>query len=226
MYEPDESFIRPIAYKLAQRYRMVDREDIAQELRIWWMTHPKSVDKFVYADEADRKLEAWRLRQKLNRAGERYCRQQKAQTLGYLVDDEAFYDKELVRDLLPLVWKPELMLQSNPNEGEQKVRTGKKASEGNNLPVMVADISRSLDELATDSRMMLWLHFGHDYEYKDIAAAFDLSVGAVKMRIQRAIKQIVELLGGENPWSDGPGSRRAVSNAAALAITSHQYEAE
>lgn len=221
--EPDETLIRPIAAKLANRYRgIVDREDVAQELRIWWLTHEKAVNKYAHAEEDKRGVESWNLRRKLYRAGDRYCRTVKGQALGYLPEDEAFYDRELIRDLLPMVWNPELILQSNPNEGQQKVRGSRSPAEGNNLPVMVADVSRAVDELSEADRYILFLHYGQGAEVREIADLENLTLASVKMRTQRALKRLVDFLGGESPWSDGPGSRRVMSNAQAQAITAHQ----
>jgi hypothetical protein len=222
MIDVDEELIRPIAYRIGNRYRQyVEREDVAQELRLWWLTHPKAVER--YTD--DGKVGEKKLTKSLYRAAEKFAREQKALALGYKPEDEFFYNTELIRMLLPMVWNPELIFQEvQPDDLGGKIRRSKAANEGNNLPAMVADVAQALHRIDLDDYKLLLLHFALQYEYKELAEELDINVGAAKMRVQRAIERLVETLGGETPWTDGPGSRRAISNAHAAAITANQED--
>lgn len=220
MIDVDEELIRPIAYRIANRYRQyVEREDVAQELRIWWLTHEKAVERYQGEDKIGEK----KLKKALYRAAEKFARGQKATVLGYKPEDEFFYNTELIRMLLPMVWNPDLIFQEvQPDEAGGKIRRTKAANEGNNLPAMVADVAEALSRIDLDDYRVLLLHFALEYEYKELASELDIQVGAAKMRVQRAIERIVDTLGGETPWTDGPGSRHAISNAHAAAITANQ----
>lgn len=221
MIEPDEELIRPTAARYARRYRLVERDDIAQELRLWWLTNQRAVARYTREEEP----QPAKLAKALNRAAERYCRQIKAQSVGYRVEDEFFYNAGLVRELLPMVWKPELVIQdTQPDEGG-RVKSGKPANEGNNLLAMVADVSRAFDAITDDHRRILFAVYFFGETNEHIADRLVISVPAVKMRVQRAVDALVDELGGRSPYDDdyeGPGSRRAISNAHAAAITSNQ----
>ncbi len=221
LIEPDEALIRPTAARYANRYRMVDREDIAQELRLWWLTKQKAIKRYTENGE-ERKLT-----KALQRAAERYCRQQKALAQGYRPEDEFFYSTGQVRELLPLVYNPELVVQDQrPDEGSSPKRT-KPANEGNNLLAMVADVARALEHVDSEAIAVLYLHFGAPkWSYEEIAGQYETTVAAAKMRVHRAVQAVVDVLGGTSPYDDvgGPGARRSISNAHAQAITGEQYE--
>ena len=218
MIPPDEELIRPTAARYANRYRMVERDDIAQELRLWWITHQRVVNRYLEEEKTAFLARA------LNRAAERYCRDVRAQSVGYSPADEFFYNAGQLRELLPLIWKPELVIQDQqPDEGG-KIRSGKPANEGNNLLAMVSDVARGFVQLEWDQRNLLEIQFGLGFTNKDMAGFFDTTEPAIKMRVQRALDALVQILGGKSPYDDfdGPGSRHAMSNAHAQAITSNQ----
>lgn len=217
LIEPDEALIRPTAARYAHRFRMVERDDIAQELRVWWLTHQKQIRRYVEQGQERR------ITKSLQRAAERYCRKVKSQVLGYRPEDEFFYNTGLIRELLPMVWNADLITQDqHPDEGG-KVRRSKPANEGNDLLAMVGDVARTLMVIDKDEYAALWMVYGPlKADYSELAKGLGITVAAAKMRVQRAVQSIVDMLGGESPYSDGPGSRKAMSNAAAQALTANQ----
>lgn len=217
LIEPDEALIRPTAARYANRFRMVERDDIAQELRVWWLTHQKQIRRYVELGQERR------ITKSLQRAAERFCRKTKAQVLGYRPEDEFFYNTGLVRELLPLVWNADLITQDQRPDDGGKAKRSKPANEGNELLAMVGDVARVLTLLDRDEYAALWMVYGPlKAEYTELAAGLSITVAAAKMRVQRAVQSVVDVLGGESPYVEGPGSRRAMSNAAAQALTAHQ----
>lgn len=214
---PNEELVRPIAASFARSYRMIERDDIAQELRLWWIANPKVVTRYAEDEHGERKMT-----KALKRVADRFCRQEKARMAGYSVDDEYFYNTELVRELLPLVWSIEDLTQDQrPDAREGKVRSTKPPNEGNNLLAMVCDVSMGLDKIDPAEADLLWQHYGLNEDYSELAKAYEVSKDAIKMRVHRAVEHIVEVLGGDNPWNQGPGTRRVMSNAQAQSATSH-----
>ena len=215
--EPDEAMIRPLAAKFAGRFRMVDRDDVAQELRVWWVRNQRRIRK-LKAEENDDKIV-----DDLRSVARRFCEKQKSLAIGYEMSDLHWYDSGLIRELLPMVWDSSLITQDQrPDEG--RVRNRKPANEGGNLLTMVADVSRAVARLDLDEYAMLWLQFGPTkYTNNEMAVYLDTSLAAAKMRVQRAINRILDDLGGESPYQ-GPGRRQVQSNAASIARTRNQYD--
>lgn len=225
MIDPDEDLIRPTAARFSRRYRMVERDDIAQELRLWWIEHQRTVKRYLESEERD---ERGKLQTALNREAEKYCRAIKAQVEGYKPDDEYFYTSGQVRELLPLVFKPELMVQdTQPDEGG-RIKSGKPANEGNNLQAMVQDVARGLEALSGEQRRLIEDVFLFGETNDSLADRLEISVDAAKMRVQRAIDSLIRNLGGKSPYvdHDGPGNRHAISNAHAIALTGNQETGE
>lgn len=217
--EPDEALIRPLAAKYAGRFRMVDRDDIAQEMRVWWLRNQRRIKKLIDDERQDK------IYDDLRQVSRRYCERQKAQTAGYEVGDLHWYDAGVVRELLPMVWDTSLLTQDQAPDDGARPRNRKPANEGGNLMAMVSDCSRAVAQVDLDEYAMLWLQFGPmKYSNQDLAVYLDTSLAAAKMRVQRALNRLVDLLGGDSPFhTSGPGRRRAESNAAAQARTRNEY---
>lgn len=219
MISPDDTLILPIANGFARSYRMVDVQDVAQELREWWLTNQDRVEKWTAEDAS--KTDQAKLAKSLRNAAARYCRKEKAQKAGYRTSDEFFYDAEIIRTLLPYVWHPERIgteQRQDPNAG----RGRRPASEGNNLLAMVSDIGSAVDSLDGDDELLLTLRYGQDAPFDELSSLMQVDAHALEMRVHRAVERMVTFLGGRSPWSDGPGTRRAMSNAQALAVTRNQ----
>lgn len=59
------------------------------------------------------------------------------------------------------------------------------------------DLMQMLDILDEEDRAMLILKYAEGYEYEELAAVFDLSVSACKMRLSRARERIQAAFGGD-----------------------------
>lgn len=220
---PDEELVRPIAAQYAKFYKMVERDDIAQELRLWWLTNQRSVKR--YLGDEDEKAGQRKLYRSLQRAAGRFCRTEKAALDGYRTDDEAFYDPSMIRSLLPMVWDDSLITETQRSlDSTGKITSTKRASEGNTLPVMVADITLAVDTLSQTDKDILYQFYGRGLDQKDVADQLDITVTTTRKRESRAINRVRDALGGESPWTDGPGSRRVFTNAHAIAQTKGSYD--
>ena len=61
---------------------------------------------------------------------------------------------------------------------------------GEATAALAMDLSRVLDELNDEDRALLILKYVEDYNYDELAAIFELSVSACKMRISRAREKL------------------------------------
>lgn len=225
---------QPIVYTIAQsvvkRYSMIERNDVVQEIWAWFFSHPRQVKRFM-EDEDDRKGER-QLARAMKNAAERYCREEKARMAGYHTSDEYFYDPGTLRLLLPMVWQDPRNLAFGSASNDGTPRRNSAPNEGNNLQALVADVKQGLDKIPARHRVVIELTYRDGLEYDEVAATLSADEGtgvtkhAAEMRLQRALELLVERLGGERPFHDGPGARHVMSNAQAQALTRNGYDSD
>jgi len=219
------------AVTVARRYRdFVEADEVRNHLYEWAM-RPKNLKRvtlvFLEVDPSDeegvkeQRRQMFYLGKDLRIAAERYCRKQKALSLGYEHTDEFFYTKGMIRELLPLVydsgWRGTVGGQPDREQGRVSKRP---VDEGGNLPMMVADLTAAIPQLSIEQRVVLDLVFGDELHPELVALELGVTVAAVEARIERACVRLVELTGGESPWV--VGRRRVLSNAQANALTHKQ----
>lgn len=185
---------------LFARYRdYVEYADVQQELYLWLLSH---------YDRAERWRERYETRhaertlvKALRNAGERYCRNEKAEATGYETEDEFFYSIPMVADLLQLYFDNDWMI---PNGLEvTKTSGGKPASEGGNLMAMVADVGRAYEALPTSDKDLLSEIYNTKYVPDAIAARaieWGITYSAANSRIRRVLGRLRAGLGGPSPY--------------------------
>lgn len=209
----------PVAVSLARKYSgFVEAQDVRSELIEWAYKNNAKVHEWL-AEEDKKVLKSniWILNKRLRKQGERFCRKQKAQSLGYHHTDEWFYTKGIVRELLPVTMSGEWRdtLRGQPEGGRKPPR---EPSTGNNLPAMVIEIDRAIPKLSKDQQAALKLLFVEEMNEDLAAMELGITTKALKARVDRAVERLVEFTGGDTPW-DGTGSRKVMSNAQASVET-------
>lgn len=192
------SVIGPSAHALGRKYhKFCEAQDIAQELWIWALKHPKVVLQFIDREGDELKSGLKGLGKTLYREGDRYCRKEKAALSGYRVSDEYFYSKALIDSLIEADANEGKMLVNQVND---QVRRTKPASEGGDVHAMIADVKRALKVLDPSTEAMLQYHVVDKMSSQQIGDIFEISRQAVDQRIARAYEKMIESLGGHNPW--------------------------
>lgn len=218
-----DATIVAIARATARRFTMVEWEDVAQELRLWWFSNSKRVSGYLDADEADpvAKTGTKRLMRAMSLEASGYCQVEKARHLGYRVEDLFFYNTGALRELLPLVFDYECWVELGQRSAEGNEGRGQSApAEGNNLVTVLADVKRALALVSDSDRALLLDLYREGLSESELAEAGNVTVEAVNKRHDRALARLRDVMGGERPpLHDGPGSRHAISNAAARAAT-------
>lgn len=193
---------------LASPYRgYVDLGDVRQECYLWLCQNYGKAEGWreryegVHAERT--------LTKALRNAGDRYCREEKAQKEGYSPDDESFYSLPMVADLLQLSFDPDWMM---PNGIELTGPTsgGKPASEGGNLMVMVADVTRAYSRMPKHDQALLARAYGDGVQTGDVIAELSLewecTQSAANSRLRRVLGRLRALLGGPSPYGKEPSA--------------------
>lgn len=185
---------------LFSKYRnYVEYADVQQELYLWLLTHYDRTERWraEYSEKHAERTVVKALRQ----AGERYCRTEKAERDGYAVEDEFFYSIPMIADLLALSFDPLWRVPKGIDYSEQK-----SPAPGNELIVMVADVSRALETLPEGDQALLRYVYGGKRTPREAFIQKSLEWGvsetAAYNRVRRVVGRVRAALGGENPWRE------------------------
>jgi RNA polymerase sigma factor (sigma-70 family) len=189
-----EGMVGTIAYEFSRKFHMCDADDIRQELWIWFLEHPNKVKTW---EELEGKQSVKLIARSLRNAAKDYCQREKARAVGYKVEDNYYYDREVVELLLPAVLRKDLVAPAMTELGFTKAK--KVASEGGNWFAMMADIDRSLSRLTQEQLSIIYLRFGDGCDNASLATELAITEDAARMRVNRAINNLLNFLGGTRP---------------------------
>lgn len=189
-----EGMVGAIAYEFSRKFHMCDADDIRQELWIWFLEHPNKVKTW---EALDGKQSVKLVARSLRNAAKDYCQREKARAVGYKVDDNYYYDREVVELLLPAVIRKDLVAPAMTELGFTKAK--KVASEGGNWFAMMADIDRALSRLTQEQLSIIYLRFGDGCDNASLATELAITEDAARMRVNRAVNNLLNFLGGTRP---------------------------
>lgn len=195
--EKYENLVGGIAYEFSRKFHMVDAADVRQELWVWFLTHPNKVKVW---EALDVKESTRLIARSLRNAAKDYCQKEKAHAVGYRVEDNYYYDRQVVERFLPAVMRGD---SSAPSLKDLGFSNNKQvASEGGNWVAMVSDIKRALDKLTDEQRVILYLRFGDGCDNTTLAKELTISEDAARMRVNRAMNNLMNILGGSRPQKE------------------------
>lgn len=200
----DEALITSATKILRSKYRdYVSYEDIKQELYLWAFQNYDRIEN--WRETRSTGAASRTIIKALRNAGERYCRAEKAEYVGYAPEDEFFYSLSMVADLIQLYFDPEWMVRGGPVLDEP--RTQKAPSEGGNLIAMVADVGRAYEALPIPDQEILAFVYAKGLVSEQITAKsleWDISWNAAYSRIRRVLGRLRANLGGPSPYTEDP----------------------
>jgi RNA polymerase sigma factor (sigma-70 family) len=192
--EKYENLVGGIAYEFSRKFHMVEAADLRQELWVWFLEHPNKVKTWEALDE---KQSVRLIARSLRNAAKDYCQKEKAHAVGYRVEDNYYYDRQVVERFLPAVMRGDLTAPSLKDLGFSNNK--QVASEGGNWFAMMADIERALRKLTDEQRVILYLRFGDGCDNTTLAKELSISEDAARMRVNRAMNNLMNILGGSRP---------------------------
>jgi DNA-directed RNA polymerase specialized sigma24 family protein len=187
-----------VASEYHRKFDMVELEDIRQSLYEWFAKHPNKLDEWEEVGSKDAKNLLYR---SLRNHALDYCQRWKAKSLGYDISDLYYYESDVVEALLPPVLRGEWGVTHKLNLG----RPGRPSapSEGGNLSIMMMEIDSAYWKLGKEDRKILFFRYAESMDYKEISNYLSLgSDDAARMRGNRAVKRLVNKLGGFKPFLD------------------------
>ena len=187
-----------VASEYHKKFGMVELEDIKQSLYQWFVEHPNKLDEWEAIGEKDAKNLIYR---SLRNEALDYCQRWKAKTVGYDVSDLYYYEPGLVEVLLPAVLMGNFHIAPKLN-----LSGGGRPSapaEGGNIQVMLLEVDSAYWKLSKEDRKLLFFRHAESLDFKEIANFLSLGTeDAARMRHKRAIKRLVNKLGGRKPYLD------------------------
>jgi len=193
-----EYVVTAVASEYAKKFTICEYEDIKQALYQWFAEHPNKLDTWEAIGEKDAKNLIYR---SLRNEALDYCQRWKAKTVGYDVSDLYYYEPGLVEVLLPAVLMGNFHIAPKLN-----LSGGGRPSapaEGGNIQVMLLEVDSAYWKLSKEDRKLLFFRHAESLDFKEIANFLSLGTeDAARMRHKRAIKRLVNKLGGYKPYYD------------------------
>jgi DNA-directed RNA polymerase specialized sigma24 family protein len=176
----------------------IDTEDIRQVLFQWFVEHPNKLDTWEAIGEKDAKNLIYR---SLRNQALDYCQAWKAKSGGYETSDLFYYEGDMVEALLPSVIRGEMNITQKLNLAGGGRPSA--PSEGGNLMAMMIEIDAGYWKLPKDDRKLLFLRYAETMDFGEIASEMELgSEDTARMRHKRAIRKLINKIGGFKPYRD------------------------
>lgn len=196
-----------VASVIAKRFRgWVELNDVAQECVLWAITRNSQFTEWLNEPDAEmRVINEKRIGYQMRRAAERYARKEKAAKSGYQTGDETFYETTTVAQLLPFVITAVVtgtvleQAQEMVNDGQPRKKSV--PSEGGNLLAILLDIKKAYLKLEADDAKILELRYYENFTLQQIGQYLECAVSSADRRCTSALRKLVNILGGESPWS-------------------------
>ena len=187
-----------VADEYHKKYNMVEREDIKQSLYEWFVSHPRKLTEWEKL--GNRSAQNLLYRSLRNQALD-YCQLWKSKSIGYELSDLFYYEADVIEALLPAILRGDLAEAPKLNLGMPGRPSA--PSEGGNLMAMMAEIKVAYDTLSKEDKSILFFKYANSLDYSSIATELQLtSDDAARMRHNRAIKKVINRLGGYRPFLD------------------------
>lgn len=191
--------VQQLAVEYAKRYTMLERDDIGQELWVWFVGHPRKYKEWSALEQKDRdKLIAKSLRN----AALKFCEREKARKVGYDTSDLYYYDISVVEAFLPSIIGETYEIPTKIQDLNAKFGSGV-ASDGNNWLSLRSDIASAFYKLSEQKQNILRLRFSVDSpDWTVLSKEMDSTPDGARMKVQRALNSLVKHLGGWKPYHE------------------------
>jgi DNA-directed RNA polymerase specialized sigma24 family protein len=197
--EEYNDLVQTLSSEYTRKYNMLERDDIAQELWVWFVGHPRKYKEWSELESKDKdKLIAKSLRN----AALKYCEREKAKKSGYDSSDLYYYDVSVVEAFLPSIIAGTYSIPVSIQDLNAKFGSGN-VSDGNNWLSLRSDISKAFEKLSDAKQNILRLRFSIDSpDWSLLAKDMESTPDGARMKVQRAMNSLIKNLGGWRPYNE------------------------
>jgi hypothetical protein len=191
--------VQTLAAEYSRRYTMLERDDIGQELWVWFVGHPRKYKEWSALEQKDRdKLIAKSLRN----AALKFCEREKAKKVGYDMSELYYYDASVVEVFLPTIISESYEMPSKIKDLGNSVK-GSEVNDSMNWLVLRSDIATAYYKLPEAKQNILRLRFSIEQpDWATLAKEMDSTPDGARMKVQRALNSLIKHLGGWRPYND------------------------
>ena len=197
--EEYNDLVQTLASEYSRKYSMIERDDIGQELWVWFVGHPRKYKEWSALEQKDKdKLIAKSLRN----AALKYCEREKSRKIGYDTSDLYYYDASVVEAFLPSIIGETYVIPTKIQDLNSKFGSGG-ISDGNNWLALRSDIAAAYYKLSEAKQNILRLRFSIEQpDWATLAKEMDSTPDGARMKVQRAVNSLIKNLGGWKPYYD------------------------
>jgi hypothetical protein len=191
--------VKTLAAEYARKYSMLEQDDIAQELWVWFVAHPRKYKEWSALERKDMdKLIAKSLRN----AALKYCEYEKSKKIGYDTSDLYYYDASVIETFLPSIISESYEMPASLKDLGNSVKS-LNISDGMNWLSLRSDIASGYYKLSEAKQNVLRLRFSVDSpDWAVLAKDMDSTPDGARMKVQRAVSSLIKQLGGWHPYND------------------------
>ena len=191
--------VKQLSADYAKKYQMVEANDIAQELWVWFLSHTV---KYKEWSELEQKDKDRLIAKSLRNAALKYCQNEKAKKSGYDISDLYYYDASVVEAFLPSIVSESYEIPTKIKDLNFKPTKGE-ISDGMNWLSLRSDIASAFYKLTETKQNILRLRFSNELaEWSTLAKDWDTTSDGARMKVKRAITSLINNLGGWRVLSD------------------------
>jgi vacuolar-type H+-ATPase subunit I/STV1 len=200
LYEDYRDMVKQVSSEYSRKYKMVERDDIEQQLWLWFAEHTNKIEEWKQLEE--RKETDKLFAKSLRNAALDYCTKEKAYKSGYDPSDNFFYNKQFVKLMIPAVLSDDWTKLNNALS--TMGRTTKSLAESGDWMAFSADIKIAYEKLSKREQDLVFLFYGEQIDGNELRerTESDKSEKAVMMEANRAVNKIVRYLGGTPAYKD------------------------
>ena len=197
--EEYNDLVQTLASEYSRKYSMIERDDIGQELWVWFVGHQRKYKEWSALEQKDKdKLIAKSLRN----AALKFCEREKARKIGYDTSDLYYYDASVVEAFLPSIIGETYVIPTKIQDLNAKFGSGG-VSDGNNWLALRSDIAAAYYKLSEAKQNILRLRFSIEQpDWATLAKEMDSTPDGARMKVQRAVNSLIKNLGGWKPYYD------------------------
>jgi len=192
--------VKQLSTDYAKKYQMVEANDIAQELWVWFLSHTV---KYKEWSELEQKDKDRLIAKSLRNAALKYCQNEKAKKSGYDISDLYYYDPSVIEAFLPSIIGNTYEIPSKIKDLNFKFGKSGEVTDGNNWLVLRSDIEKAFNRLTEAKQNILRIKFSvENYEWSDLGKELNTSADGARMKVNRALSSLIKILGGWRTYNE------------------------